>query len=290
MSEEEIRYKTTGRAGIIGIIGNIFLMIIKLLTGFTFKSQAMIADAMNSAGDIFSSVMTTIGNKISSVPKDEDHNLGHGKAEYIFSLLISIAMILVAGKLIIDDITKLITNQNDIVFSWLLIGTSALTIIVKFFMFLYTYIQSKKFKNILLEANMKDHRNDCIVALCILISTIASKFGLSALDSVLGIAISIWIGVTGIKIFIESYNILMDKSIDEETKNKILEIVASYPEIKKYNHFNSSPVGVKYMISISIYVDGTINTFESHEIADRLEKEIASLDNIELAIIHVNPI
>lgn len=87
----EDRFKTTQKASVLGIIGNIFLLIIKAIVGVITRSQAMIADSMNSAGDIFSSLMTYIGNKIASKPKDDDHNLGHGKAEYIFSMLVSIS-------------------------------------------------------------------------------------------------------------------------------------------------------------------------------------------------------
>ena len=78
------RYKSTKIASILGMIGNVFLLIINGIIGYITNSQAMIADAFNSAGDIFSSIMTFIGNKISSIPKDNDHNLGHGKAEYIY--------------------------------------------------------------------------------------------------------------------------------------------------------------------------------------------------------------
>ena len=80
------RYSSTKTASILGIIGNIFLLIIKAIIGIITNSQAMIADSVNSAGDIFSSTMTYIGNKIASRPRDNSHNLGHGKAEYIFSL------------------------------------------------------------------------------------------------------------------------------------------------------------------------------------------------------------
>ncbi len=74
----EDKFKITKKAGIYGILGNIFLLVIKALVGYLNKSQAMIADSVNSAGDIFASLMTFIGNKIASVPKDKDHNLGHG--------------------------------------------------------------------------------------------------------------------------------------------------------------------------------------------------------------------
>ena len=87
------RFKSVKIASLLGIVGNIFLLIIKAIIGFTTNSQAMIADAFNSAGDIFSSFMTFIGNYVASKPSDNDHNLGHGKAEYIYSMLISIVTI-----------------------------------------------------------------------------------------------------------------------------------------------------------------------------------------------------
>lgn len=71
------RFKSTKIAGIVGIIGNVFLLVIKAIVGFVSGSQAMIADSMNSAGDIFASLMTFIGNKIASKPGDKDHNFGH---------------------------------------------------------------------------------------------------------------------------------------------------------------------------------------------------------------------
>ena len=89
------RFQITKKTGIVGIIGNIFLLVIKATVGFASKSQSMIADSINSAGDIFASLMTFIGNKIASAPGDEDHNFGHGKAEYIFSMFIAISMIFV---------------------------------------------------------------------------------------------------------------------------------------------------------------------------------------------------
>ena len=88
-----MKFKEIKKVSILGVIGNIILLIIKGIIGFISGSQAMIADTFNSAGDVFSSFMTFIGNRIASKPSDDDHNLGHGKAEYIYSMFISITMI-----------------------------------------------------------------------------------------------------------------------------------------------------------------------------------------------------
>ena len=287
MNEE--RFKLTKKAGIYGIIGNIFLLIIKAIVGFLFKSQSMIADSFNSAGDIFASLMTFIGNRIASVPNDEDHNFGHGKAEYIFSMFIGISMIFVAAKLFYDSITTLILGSK-LEFSWLLIIVCIITIITKLMLFLYTKKASKKCNNILLESNMKDHKNDCIVTTFTLISILLTLFGIYWFDSIVGICISIWIGYTGISIFLESYNVLMDVSINEKTKDLILDIIHSYKEVKKIDSISSSPVGSQHMVFITIYLDGNMSTFESHSLANSIEETVTKLDNVYKTIVHVEPI
>lgn len=282
------RFTKTKLAGILGIVGNIFLLIIKGIIGLLTNSQAMIADAANSAGDIFASFMTFIGNKIASEPEDDTHNMGHGKAEYIFSMFISLSMMVIALKLLYDSIMSLI-NKDTFEFSWFLVIVCIITILVKLSLFLFTNKLSKEFDNLLLDANKKDHRNDCVITTFTLISILLSLANIYWFDSVVGIGISIWIFYSGLQIFIESFNVLMDKSINEEDKNKIIEIIKKYPKILKYNHLNTSPVGYKYLVSITIFVDGTLSTFESHSIADNLEKELNSLPFVYLSIIHVNP-
>ena len=283
------RFKSTKISSILGIFGNIFLLIIKGIIGFISGSKSMIADAFNSAGDIFSSLMTFIGNKISNKPCDDDHNLGHGKAEYIYSMLISISIILMGFYIFKDSLMALI-NKVKYNYSFWLIVVCITTIIVKLFLYLYTNKVYKKYNNLLVKANSKDHINDIIITTLNLISCILAKYGIFYLDSIVGIIISIWIIYTSIKIFIESYDVLMDKAISEDAKNKVLNIVTEFNDIKKVNHFNSTPVGYKYQISLTIFVDGKMSTYESHEIANSLEKEIIKrIDEIYLAVIHVNP-
>ncbi len=284
----EERFKSTKRAGILGVFGNIFLLIIKGTIGFICNSQAMIADAANSAGDIFASLMTFIGNKIASEPQDESHNFGHGKAEYIFSLFISISMMIVSIKLLFDSFMSLI-HKSIFEFSWFLVLVCAITIIVKLFLFLYTNSLAKKYNNILLEANKKDHRNDCIVTTFTLISVLLSLVNIYWFDGVVGIGISVWIFYTGVKIFIESFNILMDISIDAETKDMILDLIKCYDQVKNISNFSSSPVGYQYFISFTIYVDGNMTTFESHKLADDIEKQISNLDKVYRTVVHVEP-
>ena len=284
------RYKQANRASILGIVGNIILLILKAFIGFLTGSRAMIADATNSAGDIFSSFMTLIGNRIASRPSDEDHNLGHGKAEYIYSLLISIAMMVMGLTVAIDSIKSLI-NQEEFTFSIWLVIICIITIMTKFALYMYTKKIAKKYNNLLMKANCIDHRNDCIVTIVNLIAILFGYIGIYFIDGVVGFIISIWIIITGISIFKESYDILMDKSMDENTKKKVYEIVMSHDNVLGMTNFHSAPVGYQYQIFFTIQVDGNLKTFESHKIANHLEKEVTkSMPEVFLTIIHVDPV
>jgi cation diffusion facilitator family transporter len=283
------RFNDAKKIGLLGIIGNFFLFAIKIVFGFIGHSQAMIADALNSAGDIFASLMTWIGNKISSVPNDDDHNYGHGKAEYIFSMFISISMMLVSLKMLYDSIMSII-NNNHLVFSCNLIIVCIVTIMIKFVLYLYSKSLYNKDKNLLVKANMIDHRNDCVITLFTTIAILLTKFNVFFFDGIVGIGISVWIFFVGVGIFRESYNVLMDSSIDVETKRKILKIIKTEKEIKKIGRLYSIPIGYKYIVVVTVFINGKMPTSKSHKITEKLEKEILNnIEKIESVIIHVEP-
>ena len=283
------RFKAANRASILGMIGNVFLFLIKVIVGFISNSQAMIADAFNSASDILSSIMTYIGNRVAAKDADDDHNLGHGKAEYIYSMLISIVMLILGGKILIDSIGSIINPSKYHFTIWLVI-VCVITIIVKLSLYLYTRNVGKKYNNLLVEANSKDHRNDVVITSCNLIAAICSLYGIYIIDGIVGLLISLWIIYTAINIYKDSYDVLMDKTISSETKDKVLAIIEEHKEVLKIQHFNATPVGYRYMVNFTIFVDGNLSTFESHAIADHLEEEIdEKVPEIYLTVIHVNP-
>lgn len=289
LEKQDKRFKEIKFASILGIVGNMFLLVIKAIIGFITNSQAMIADSFNSAGDIFSSVMTFVGNRIASKPSDDDHNLGHGKAEYIYSMIISLVMMATSAVIFKDSLLVIINNQKYDFSIWLIV-VCIVTILVKLGLFIYTYGLSKKYNNLLIKANSKDHICDCFITSMNLVACLFTLINIYIFDGIVGVGISIWMFITAVKIFIESYNVLMDRAMDNETKNQVYEIIKKHKDIQKVIHFNSTPVGYKYQISLTIYVDGNMSTFESHEIANRLEKEIIKkVESVYLAVIHVNP-
>lgn len=283
------RYKSANRASILGMIGNIFLLVIKTIVGVLTHSQSMISDAVNSAGDIYSSLMTFIGNHLAKKKPDDDHVYGHGKAEYLFTMFISISIIAVSLIVLINS-TKSLFISYDYNYSIYLVLVCVATITIKFLLYLYTHKIAKKFNNILIEANAKDHISDCIITSVNLLACILGKYGVTYIDGIVGMLVAIWIIIQGIGLFIDSFDVLMDKGMSTEEISKIESIIKENKRIKKFNHLNTTPIGYQYQISVTIFVDGNLSTFESHKIANELEKKLMELDEVYLAIIHVNPL
>lgn len=283
------RFKSTKIASFLGIFFNLLLFIIKLIVSMITSSQSMMADAMNSLGDIFSSLMTWIGNKIASKPKDHDHNLGHGKAEYIYSLFISVIIMMMAITLIKDSFLSLFSPTEYHFSIWLVI-VCLITILSKVSLYIYIHHLSKDFDSLLLKANAKDHLYDAFITCINLSAILLTQYGIYFIDGIAGIFIALWIFYQGFKICKESYDVLMDKTMNPKKRSEVLKIIKKYPDVKRMSHFVATPVGYQYQISFTIYVDGNLSTYQSHKIANQIEQELKKLPEIYFVVIHVNPI
>lgn len=282
--------KIVKKVGIVGMIANLFLFIIKIIIGLMSNSQAMIADSFNSISDVFSSVMTFIGNHLASVERDDDHNFGHEKAEYIFSMFISIFIFVIAIKLLYESIFSIFQSRK-VIFSYNLVIISLITIFIKLLLYLYTKYLYKQEPSILIKSNNLDHRNDIILTTFVLISIIFSKFGIYYIDSLVGMLISVIFLISGIKLFKETYNVLMDVALPDYIKKDIFSLIMNVNNVVEIDDIYSMSIGYKFIVVLTICVDGNLNTFESHFIANEVENKIKNkFNNIKDVFIHIHPI
>lgn len=273
---------------LLGMAGNILLLISKLIVGFATMSQAMIADGLNSAGDVFASAMTYIGNKISSKPGDTDHPYGHGKAEYIFSMIISFSLILVAFSIFHSAFDSLSAHSEFKYSSWLVVVALG-TICIKFSLFLFARSVGKKYRSLLAKANAEDHRNDVFLSTLTLVSIICGYYNIQFVDGVAGILISFWIAFTGIKIFTHAYTVLMDTNIDQSLMKQMQGILTEISGVDHIDAIVSKPVGLRFLLIVKVSIDANLTVYQGHEISDQIKVELLKLDDIEDVIVHVNP-
>ncbi len=282
------RSNAVRRISILGFLGNIFLLIIKLSIGLSTGSQAMIADGLNSSGDVFSSVMTFIGNQISSKPDDSDHPYGHGKAEYIFSFIISFSFLFVAYIVFKNGVDGLIYVRTVQYSIWLIV-VAATTLIVKAALYLYAHRVGKKYNSLLALANSADHRNDLFITSLTMLSIICTYFQLHYVDAVVGILIALWIGYTGIKVLIASYHVLMDRALDDEILQRMRAQILAVKGVDHIDSVVARPIGEKFLMLIKISVDANLTIQAGHDISDQVKGSIMDFEEVADVLIHLNP-
>lgn len=275
-------------AGIIGIIANILLATAKLIVGVLSASMSIIADAANNFSDGISSVVSFIGFKLSQKPADSDHPYGHARFEYVSSLIISVIIIFVGFELAKSSIEKII-SPVAINFSIITIIILILSIIVKFLLFLMNNIIAKKISSSTLKATATDCRNDLIMTTVILISVLIEKFTSLKIDGYTGLAVAIFILISGLILVKETSSPILGKKNDEEIKKIILEKIKEYPIVIGYHDLmiHDYGPGISFC-SIHFEIDKNLDPLYVHELIDKFEREIAEYGTS--LTVHYDPI
>ncbi len=285
------RYQLTRKVAILGIMANILLLFLKLTVGFLSRSQAMIADGFNSAQDVFASAITLLGNRIASKPEDKDHPYGHGKAEYIFSMIISFSLLLVGYQIFRNALASIIAREQ-LYFSWWLVAVAIGTILLKAALFIYTRKAGRLQDNLLIMANAADHRNDIFVTSGTLVGIVAATQGIYWMDGIVGIGISILIIITGLNIFAGAYHVLMDTNIDQALLRHIYEVIESIEGVDHVDNITAKPIGVGYILIVKVSVNGHLTVVEGHGISAQIKgklKDCRNCSKVEEVVVHVNP-
>lgn len=285
----EDRFLSGKKVAILGIAANIILLLLKLTAGYASDSQAMIADGFNSLGDVFASTVTLLGSIYAAKPKDAEHVWGHGKAEYIASMIIGFSMIVMAVYTAVGSVESLAAGEK-LEFSWWLVAIAAATIVTKLSFYCYCIGKSRQYNSVLIKANAQDHRNDVFVTSGTLAAIFLSFAGWYFMDGAIGIAISVWIVYSGVMIILESARVLMDAGMDRDTLEQYRKEVLQIEGIDHVDSLNTKPVGAKAILVVKISVDRDMTVIKSHEIGKKVEDELlACHPELDDVIVHINP-
>lgn len=184
-------------SGTVGILFNMLLFMGKFIAGLLSNSIAITADAINNLSDAGSSVITLIGFKMAGQKPDPGHPFGHGRIEYLSGLAVSAAILLMAFELIKSSVSKIL-HPEDLVFNPVVAGILLVSILIKFYMYLYNRSIGKKIKSEAMLATAKDSLSDTVSTSVVLLTTIVAHYTSLHLDGICGIFVGLFIFYTGI--------------------------------------------------------------------------------------------
>ncbi len=276
-------------SGIVGIFCNLFLFGLKVTIGLLTGSIAILSDGVNNLSDTGSSVVSVIGAKLSGRDADVEHPYGHGRFEYVASLIISFLIMMVGFELFKESISK-IRNPEIIVISIKMALILVLSIGIKVWMFSYNRYIGRLIDSSMNRAAAADSLNDVIATSAVIIATLAGAYFKVPLDGYAGIIVSCLIMYTGFGVAKETVSLLLGMSPSEETVEKIMTIIKSCDDIRGAHDLKVHDYGPgRSIASIHTELSNKTDIVKAHMIIDRLEKQVMKELGIEL-VIHVDPI
>lgn len=288
-TQPDVRARYALLAGVVGIISNIFLFIIKLIVGTIFQSIAVTADAINNLTDAGSSIITLVGFSISSKPADEKHPYGHARAEYITGFVVSVVILLLGFELIKTSFQKIL-SPSPINFSYLTIIVLLTSIFVKLWQGLFNKNLGRRINSTALIATGQDSMNDVISTTAVLVATVFARIMDIQIDGYMGIAVSLFIIYSGIQLIVETLNPLLGLAPDAELVSDIEKEILDYDGVLGLHDLVVHSYGPdKHFATVHVEVSANGDLLESHDLIDIIERDISNKFNVNL-VIHMDPI
>lgn len=284
--------KKIAHASLVSLIGNAFLAVSKIIIGLLSGSLAVVADGIDSTGDILSSAIALYSAKLMSKPPTKKYPYGFAKADTISAKTLSFIMLFAGLQLGIATVKKIMDGTTAGVPGMAAIFVTVVSIFAKWLLAWYQLKISKKTKSTMLRANAKNMQGDILISLGVLIGLFFTMhYNNPLIDNIIALLVSAWIIKTGLGIFFETSRDLMDGIRDESIYNDIFGAIDSVEGVYNPHRVRTRKIGPRIMVAIDIEVKGDIPLKEAHSLAHKVEQTIKEkIDDVFDVNIHVEPL
>jgi cation diffusion facilitator family transporter len=274
----------------VSILVNVALFLLKLFFGLFINSIALIADSVHSLSDVATSGVVIFGFRVAKKKPDASHPFGHGRAEYIATLIIAILLIITGLEFVQQSIERIINletilHQNYVIFISIIV---LITAVVKEILARFSYAIAKRIKSDVLNADAWHHRTDALSSIGVALGILGSHFGFPILDPIFGLLVSFIIIYVGINLVKTSSNFLLGQAPDRQLIHTIERIAKETRGIHGVHDISLHDYGTKKVITLHAEVDNSLKLEKAHELADVLEEQIQQKTDY-MTIIHLEP-
>lgn len=288
-AQYNIRARIGKLSGAVGIICNCLLAAGKLIVGHMTSSMSITADGLNNLSDGASSIVTLLGFKLAEKPADRKHPYGHARIEYIAGLTVAVMILFIGLELGKSSVEKLI-DPEPIEFSFTAVWVLCASILVKLFMMLFNLKMGRKINSNALLATAADSRNDVMTTSAVLAASIVEHFYDVRIDGVMGIAVSLFILYSGIKLAGETMSPLLGEGANPELQKQITDYINGCPMVLGCHDLMVHDYGPgRRYASIHVEIDKNEDPMACHARIDRMERECLKNYGTHL-VIHYDPV
>ncbi|QOX79084.1 cation transporter [Trichlorobacter lovleyi] len=273
----------------VGFWVNAVLMVMKLAAGYWGRSDAVFADGVESACDFIAIGSTMVALKLGRQPYDEQHPYGHGRAESLAALLISL-VICATGIWIFVDAVQAILRHDFKSPGWIAVAAAALTIIIKEWLYRFSTATGRQLESPSLLAIAQDHRKDALTSIATLVGVIGAFLGWGIMDPLAAALTSFFILHIGWETFRGATHDLMDGSVHGEYIQDVTNLAEAVEHVEHVHEIRARRSGQYIIIDLKLDMDPEMTVKQSHDVATEVKRQIFErFHNVGDVMIHINP-
>ena len=286
------REKLIVRASWVSIGGNALLSVLKIVIGFLSGSLAVVADGIDSAGDVIASVITLFTAHVVTRPPNLKYVYGYERADTIASKVLAFIIFFAGAQLAISTIHRLFEGISREIPSMLAIIVTLFSIVGKVLLAWYQYKIGKKTSSLMLQANGRNMMGDVIISMAVLIGLFFTFIlKMPVFDTITALLVSMWIMYIAFRIFRESTIELMDAVEDAGVYDRVFSAISKVEGASNPHRTRVRKIGHQYMVAVDVEVDGDISVNEAHQLSHKVEQEIrAELKEVYDVMVHTEPV
>ena len=273
----------------VGMATNLLLAAAKVGIGLVFHTISITGDGLNNLTDSVSAVVTLIGFRISSREADEEHPYGHGRMEYIATMVISMLMVVVGFSVLEQSVSKILKPQSA-VYSWLVFAVLGGSVLVKLWQCFFYRKMGRAIESNTLRANARDSLNDVISTTAILISVALTSFTGYNTDGVMGALVAVFIMYSGVSLMRDTVGVLLGSGADEELARQVRDLLTAHEGVIGVHDLEVHSYGEgRLFASAHAEVPAKQDVMISHDLIDNIEREARRKLGLHLTI-HMDPV
>ena len=288
---DEFRSKGGRKAAIVAIVANCFLTIFNIVVGLMSGSYALISEGAHTLSDVATTIIAYAGFKIGQKPADEEHPIGHGRAEAISGLVIVLFLTMVAYEIITGAFNKILNPSLITIPDTFAALMAIFGIFTNYAISNYIINIGREINSPAIVADGKHQRTDIFSSVAVLVGVVVSNMGYPILDPVVGLIIGVLILKTAYEIGKENIDNIMGKVPSEDLIRKIEKIANKTPKVHNAHDIKVNYLGSYATVTLHIQLDGNMTVSESHKIAHQVQENIVNkIPMIKSATVHACPI
>ena len=276
-------------AGAVGIAANLLLFTVKITVGLLTSGISVIADSLNNLSDAGSSALTLFGYALSGKPADKEHPYGHARIEYLCGLFISVVVTFLGVETLTSSVKKLSEGGSEATYSTATVVIIAASILVKVAIALFYTKVGKRIDSVTLRAAAADSVSDVIATGAVVAGMLLTPITGPLTDGIVGCLLAVYIIVLGIKLILESSDILLGKAPNEEFVSGMIDRLKNYEGVLGIHDLVIHSYGAnRCFASVHVEVDSERDMLEAHDSIDNMEADFRK-EGVNL-VIHMDPV